>query len=143
MGWPDVISDENYARAKLHEYVAERIRLTSVDYFSDAALGTMGAELDSFLDKTVKAVGLRLRAYVYAMPKETIEIHLKYPEGWWQALRERWLPSWWLKRWPIVYVRVDITEKRYGPVCPHLAGVRNDEHLQWMAEEKLPPRRAG
>ncbi len=136
MGWPDVISDENHARAKLHEYVAERIRLGSIEYFSDAALGTMDAELESFLDQAIEGVGLRLRAYVYAMPKETIEIHLKYPDDWWQAFRERWFPDWWLRRWPVVYDLIDISEKRFGPVCPHLAGSHNTDHLQWMAEEK-------
>lgn len=27
----------------------------------------------------------------------------KYPSNWWQAVRERWAPTWWLKRYPVVY----------------------------------------
>jgi len=36
---------------------------------------------------------------------EVDRLEFKYPDGWWEALRERWFPKWWLSRWPIQYVR--------------------------------------
>lgn len=30
-------------------------------------------------------------------------IHVKYPEDWWQAFKERWFPRWLLKRFPVKY----------------------------------------
>ncbi len=28
---------------------------------------------------------------------------IRYPADWWQALRERWFPGFWLKRFPVRY----------------------------------------
>jgi len=32
---------------------------------------------------------------------QTHEVH--YPRDWWEAVRERWAPAWWLTRWPVQY----------------------------------------
>ena len=31
----------------------------------------------------------------------------QYPRDWWQACRERWLPAFWLERYPVQYNRID------------------------------------
>ncbi len=41
------------------------------------------------------------------------------PADWWQAVRQRWLPRWWLAHWPVrvreIETLVDVTH-----VCPHI-----------------------
>ena len=50
-------------------------------------------------------------------------IEIKYPETWWDAFKERWLPNFLLKRYPVKYIEFDtpriIIHKTYH-VCPHI-----------------------
>lgn len=61
-----------------------------------------------------------LDTYMMAMLDETIEIHRQWPADWWQAFKERWLPAWAKRRWPVQYEQIDISERRYKAVCPHI-----------------------
>lgn len=36
---------------------------------------------------------------------EVDRLEFKYPENWWEALKERWYFDWMLSRWPVRYVR--------------------------------------
>jgi hypothetical protein len=45
----------------------------------------------------------RVTGYLARRVLERVEV--KWPADWWQALRERWFPSWWLRRWPVRYER--------------------------------------
>lgn len=38
---------------------------------------------------------VRLRGQIWGETYRTIEI--RYPDGWWQAVRQRFLPAWWLR----------------------------------------------
>jgi hypothetical protein len=51
-----------------------------------------------------KALVLRLAAGVYkdVVARDTAELSVSVPAGWWQAFRQRWAPAWWLRRWPVV-----------------------------------------
>jgi len=35
------------------------------------------------------------------------EVHICYPATWWDAVKNRWAPAWWLRRWPVVWHRED------------------------------------
>jgi hypothetical protein len=72
---------------------------------------------------------------------ETVE----WPDGWWQEFRERWLPRWWLRRWPVrmdsreVVTRV---EHKHLRLCPHVDIPRGDRvHFAWVsgANERQRP----
>lgn len=52
-------------------------------------------------DHCVDMVVASFRASLLVYKQDPVEI--KFPRDWWQAFRERWLPKWWLKRWPVVY----------------------------------------
>jgi hypothetical protein len=30
-------------------------------------------------------------------------VDYKWPKDWWEALKERWAPGWFLKRWPVLF----------------------------------------
>lgn len=42
----------------------------------------------------------------------------RYPEDWWQAVRARWLPRWWLRRHPVRYreVRLKLAVNKAFPL---------------------------
>lgn len=59
--------------------------------------------MEGFVDRLV----IRLRAHVYG-EKAPKTIEFRAPLDWWQAVRERWLPSWWLARRPVLYRREEV-----------------------------------
>ena len=61
-----------------------------------------------------------------------------WPRDWWQAFRQRWLPAWWLRRWPVqmhveITVREDVTEIHETRVCPHVHVPEQRSHLYFVA----------
>jgi hypothetical protein len=43
-----------------------------------------------------RAVALTITQSIYGQTLEKVEV--RYPDGWWQAFKDRWFPGW-LKRW--------------------------------------------
>jgi hypothetical protein len=76
----------------------------------------------------------QLQTYAVGMVSERIIIHKQWPADWWQAVRERWLPAWWLRRWPVRYEFLDINRPLYARVCPHVAIEHKNTHLEWLAK---------
>lgn len=75
-------------------------------------------------DVTVRTMDEQLIRFFYSVFGETLEeIEVQYPADWWQALRERWFPKWWLRRWPVQYtVRTMKAEAVYPKVsAPNVA----------------------
>lgn len=64
-------------------------------------------------DSTVEEIVLRARGLMLAEQYKHIEI--KYPDGWKQAFKERWYPSWLLKRYPVKYKECIIDVKALYP----------------------------
>lgn len=56
---------------------------------------------------------VKLRALVTSQPLERIEV--SYPADWWQAVRERFFPRRWLRRWPAQRVTVELRADRLYP----------------------------
>lgn len=56
------------------------------------------------------------------MPTKTLG-QWEWPRTWWDAVKERFAPAWFLKRWPVVYCRVLLGEalakeipRGFGPI---------------------------
>ena len=64
------------------------------------------------------------------LPPEEIEI----PADWWQAVRERWLPAFWLRRFPL-RTRSIVTNKRVTRVCPHPAAAPSRIHFNFLNQK--------
>lgn len=39
-------------------------------------------------------------------PRPRVQKTISYPANWWQAIRERWAPTWWLARHPVEWKNV-------------------------------------
>jgi len=119
------------------QVTAEQIRLFAVEDLSKRELQNMPAEavVEVCRDK-YGSLRLMMTAKVYGMPQERIVIHKRWPADWWQAVRERWFPRWWLRRHPVRYERVDVDQTIYAAVCPHLHAAPRRSHLDWMGQQR-------
>lgn len=80
----------------------------------------------------------QLDAYLNGKQQEVEHTEITYPIDWFEAFKERWLPVWLLKKYPVKYQTHKIVTK-ITKICPHL-DVPNDvqSHLVWlMREEKV------
>lgn len=81
----------------------------------------------------IQLSGNLIAGKVYEWPRETVRV----PEDWWQAARERWLPNWWIRRWPVKYRTITVRwEVRH--ICPHVNIVAHDAHIRWLMSEVKP-----
>ena len=86
-----------------------------------------------------KEIVLRLFATIAAVGSERIDDEVAFPATWWQAVRERWCPQWWVRRYPIHMRQISIHYQRYKAVCPHLLTESIDAHLRWMVARQEEP----
>jgi len=122
------------------EVVAERIGITASERISMRGLESLrsSTELSHRIDDATRSLEIRLTAAFPAILKEMVLVDEKWPEDWWQAVRERWCPRWWLARHPVRYKSVSIEKPVYGPVCPHLPLDQGDTmapHVRWIIGE--------
>ncbi len=66
--------------------------------------------------------------------KEKIIKEMQYPRDWWQAFRERWLPKWWLRLYPVQYKKV--VTREIIKMCPHLAVPDGKPHVMFLLESE-------
>lgn len=59
---------------------------------------------------------------------------IEWPDGVWQMFKERHLPEWFKRIWPVRYhtEEITITTNHYF-VCPHLVEDSRERHIQFMA----------
>lgn len=77
-------------------------------------------------------------AYCIGMPEETIEVHERWPATWWEHFKERFFPAWALERWPVRYREINVSEKRYSAVCPHVHVAQNGPHFEFLYRNRSP-----
>ena len=68
---------------------------------------------------------IAIKGYVYGEHKDGVVI--SYPDGWWQAFRQRWFPAWVLKGRPVKMVTRDIKFRviypGFVPAIPRHGGI--------------------
>ena len=84
-------------------------------------------------DVMAQEIAIELDTYVMGLGDETISIHERWPKTWWDAFKERWFPLWAVKRWPVDFNRIDIEEKTYKAVCPHLESPDNVQCYEFIS----------
>lgn len=91
----------------------------------------------------VEAIGhnllVKLDAYFAGVPTRRFTVYRRWPKDWWQAFKERWFPSWALKRWPVEYEEIDIDEIVAYAVCPHVDIPKPGKHLEWLRRQADAP----
>jgi hypothetical protein len=77
--------------------------------------------LETFRDIAQQRLVMILRAEIYGKdhPKKHV---IRYPETWWEAVKERFGPAWFLDRFPVRFVEISASlEELYPEIEPALA----------------------
>lgn len=48
-----------------------------------------------------RASRYQLKVYLLGESLKKYSRHIEYPDGWWQAIKDRWFPRCLLKQWPV------------------------------------------
>lgn len=112
--------------------VAERLRWReSYAMPHSELLALPDKRLSTYIDHAIDATVLQISVGLHGMVKERVVVKEKWPETWWEAVKDRWFPKWAKTRWPVAYRTIDIDQKIYGPLCPHLFSEPHKTHLEW------------
>ncbi len=93
-------------------------------------------EVRAFIHHQLGGLFAELRCFLAS--KEHTELDERkviiQPRGWWQAFRSRFLPGWWLRRWPVATETIETRNvKKTVRICPHLPTDDARRHYQWIA----------
>lgn len=113
----------------------QRMDLTATHEIEERQLAVLSkAELIEERDRTRNALIRHLRISIYGKKHPEKEI-IRYPSDWWQAVKQRFAPAWFLKRYPVQFSTVTaILEELYPEVKPSLPSKNPVWHLQVRRE---------
>ncbi len=114
----------------------EVIRMAVQSHLSRHCLENLRFDTKAMIDNITGDMVFQLVAGISGKQEKT---EVSYPADWWQALRQRWFPRWWLKRHPVQFKRIVTTTTH---LCPHLPiGEHRTQHyhLQWLMKEESQP----
>ena len=83
------------------EIVLKRIKQVALQYLSNELVDDVDVFDDLFTGHVV------LRAMRTMLAKKAGDRIIRYPDGWKEAVKERWLPQWLKKRFPIRFKEFD------------------------------------
>ena len=59
---------------------------------------------------------------------------IEYPDGVWQMFKQKFMPRWLTRRFPVKNVQIKVVEQvSHYFVCPHLVTDAQNRHVQFMA----------
>ena len=93
--------DPSAEQQTFHHVVCERLMLAISDCISNEELQAHQGQIEAFFPAHIDGLVLRMHQYVAALGDESLNIERTYPATWWQAVRQRWCPAWWLGAIPL------------------------------------------
>ena len=115
----------------------EKVVLTKIharyqDAMNRAMLNDEGfsVAVDAVADRIVTTA--KFSVYGIKHPDETYQ----YPENWVEAIKERWLPQWARKRWPVKYRVIVVTLRE---LYPNIKPALKNERVEWNIQSKDLP----
>ena len=96
-----------------------------------------GWEFECFWDYAARSLVLQLTTSL-AEQKTSYETKPVYrPENWWEAVKERFLPLWARKKWPIKMETISTEIANLTKLCPHLKSHDQDCYRFFTFEAPL------
>ena len=120
---------------EIKRFVADKIRITASEHLSRQELSSLtcnGRLKISVAEDLAGSLVCHLETYIHGMEDQKIYIHRQWPKDWWQAFKERWFAAWMKRRWPVEYKQIDIEERIFKSVCPHLVTDHAQKHLEFL-----------
>lgn len=123
-------------------YDVQRILLEKINYkfsknFANCYLQDteLIKSIDEFTNQFIVTLKYSLYGQRSIVEEDTIEETVSYPSNWKESLKERFAPSWFLRKYPVNKITVPVLKKtinRITKVCPHIATKSNQEHLKFF-----------
>jgi hypothetical protein len=110
--------------------LTETASLETLQHFQSAT------RVHAWVDYMAHKLWVQMSIEMPGVLEEVIDIHEQFPLTWWDAVKERWFPAWALRRWPVRYRRIDVHQKRFAAVCPHVRIDQQGSHLQWLVQKQ-------
>lgn len=126
-----------------HKIIVDKLRVGIYQTFQrEFPAVAENASVEMFPDWKLDAMIVQLHSYLLDAKKldKTDTLEYQTPATPWQFFKERYLPTWFLKRWPVQYAthRISYTcEKHY--MCPHLSTHETYPHAMWLAQGNCSP----
>lgn len=102
------------------EVQLEPVQIYCRRYLDLKRLRNCDVSVEKMTHLSIEDLCIQLEKHIHGLPEQRIVIKEKYPVNWVEAVRERWLPKWLLKRYPVKYRRIDIDQKIYKAVFTDL-----------------------
>jgi hypothetical protein len=99
------------------------------------------AAIEVELQSGLGGLVLKMRRHMLAVAGTEHRQSFVYPADWWQAVKERFAPRWFLRRWPVERIEHTLKVEAYGAVCPHHDDPPPAPHMQFLMDSRdfLPP----
>ncbi len=92
----DEISDD------IMEITFQRLQLCTQKHLPWGAL-RQATELSTYVDHQLE--GMVLQLYASVAERENERVSCRWPADWWQAVKARFAPAWFLERYPVEFER--------------------------------------
>ena len=98
---PDAESGSVKMGGEAQEIVLNKLAIAMQRAFSSEML--MGVETKVLEGRAFEETRVMVRGYIW---KEKL-VYVRYPKDWVQAIKDRFLPKWLKRRFPVKYVEID------------------------------------
>jgi hypothetical protein len=115
---------------------AERVLLYVQGALSDFPGLAQNSKFDAVRSATIQNMVLQIKSWcVSGRIPDLVSTHkVEYPDGVWQMFKDRHMPYWFVKRFPVRMKTVEVKETvNHYFVCPHLVTDPQNAHIQFMA----------
>lgn len=97
--------------AVYESFLLKKIR-AGLEYRKDL-IGINVTDIEIWSDMTTNEIIYKLEMFVYG---ELIdEVGVSYPKDWWQAIKERFAPKWFLSKYPVEHKNIVLTAEAVYP----------------------------
>lgn len=71
----------------------------------------------------------QLRAYMTRQAEKPLMKTIKWPETWWDHLKDAKAPRWFKRKWPVRYHEEEVIAEPHLRICPHLKADALGKHM--------------
>jgi hypothetical protein len=105
------------------EVTLEKYKFAVMTYVTEKLLDELAemsnAEWKTAVEFTGQDFVLQVRAIIWG--REVQRQEHRYPADWWEAVKERFAPEWFKRRWPVRYTMITLKARELYPLVsmPH------------------------
>lgn len=134
--WHKVATDPRYSPVQLVE-LQRRSYAASIEINEREAAAMGKAVFQDFKSECDRRLIRQVRLAVFGKSHPTKEV-VKFPADWWQSVKERFAPKWFLKRHPVRYTTVTASLEELYP-CLKQAIPDEVAYLQFAVKRQTLP----